>query len=386
MTSTVLTPTVRATTKRWVFWVIAGVVAMIIAFGALAVAGSSTMGRAYDPENAGPTGTMAVVEVLRQQGVQVVVTHSLVATRAAVATGGDMTLVIDDDGYLDEEQLSAATRLASTVIVFDPDFTAIDTLAPEVAQAGSVAGTADADCDLGAVERAQRVTLDGVGYRIIDDEANVVTCLGSADDVYSLVGLDRGDTTLWFLGALDALTNERIPEEGNAAFGLGLLGEHDRLVWYIPSIDDLPSGDTIAELTPDWVNPVMILLALTAIAAAVWRGRRMGPLVVENLPVTVRASETMQGRARLYARSSARLRALDALRVGTIQRLAARCGLASTATVDEVVLAAASLTGRPVPEVRRLLIDAEPGTDRELVDLSDALLILERDVESRLAP
>jgi hypothetical protein len=386
VTSSVLTPTLRATGKRWVFWVIAGVVALVIAFGALAIAGSSAVGRAYDPESPAPNGTMAVVEVLRQQGVQVIVTHSLAATRAAVATGAETTLVIDDDGYLDDEQLTAATELARTVIVLDPDFVMIDALAPEVAQAGSVTGTADADCDLGAVTRAGRVTIDGVGYRIIDEAANAVTCLGSDDDVYSLVGLDRGDTMLWFLGALDALTNERITEEGNAAFGLGLLGEHDRLVWYIPSIDDLPPGGTIAELTPDWVTPVMVILALTAIAAAVWRGRRMGPLVVENLPVTVRASETMQGRARLYARSSARLRALDALRVGTIQRLAVRCGLPSTATVDEVVLAAAALTGRAAGEVHQLLVDAQPGTDRELVDLSDALLTLERDIESRLAP
>ena len=66
----------------------------------------------------------------------------------------------------------------------------------------------------------------------------------------------------------------------------------------------------------------MILLLLVFLAAAFWRGRRLGPLVVENLPVVVRASETMEGRARLYQKSSARLHALDALRIGAIQRLA----------------------------------------------------------------
>lgn len=368
------------------FWVVAALVAIVLAFGALALSGSSSGGRPYDPESPAPQGTMALVEVLRQQGVQVIVTHSLAATRAAASVVTETTLVIDDDGYLDDDQLTEATRLAETTVVLAPDFLQLDAIAPEVAQAGAVSGTVKADCDLGAVTRAGRVTVDGDGYRVIDDDADATECLGSGDDVASLVGLDRGTTRLWILGALEALTNERIIEDGNAAFALGLLGEHDRLVWYVPSIDDLPPGGTIAELTPGWVVPVMSLLGLTVIVAAFWRGRRLGPLVVENLPVTVPASETMQGRARLYARSSARLRVLDALRVGTIQRLAVRCGLPSTATVDEVVTAVASLTGRAVPEVRRLLVDADPTTDRDLVALSDDLLTLEHDVDARLAP
>ncbi len=117
------------------------------------------------------------------------------------------------------------------------------------------------------------------------------------------------------------------------------------------------------------------------IAAGIWRGRRFGPLVVENLPVTVRASETMEGRARLYQKSSARLRALDSLRIGTIARLARSCGLPRLATVEEVVAAVAPLTGRPVTEVRGLLIDRHPASDAELVVLSDELLELERNVD-----
>ena len=114
------------------------------------------------------------------------------------------------------------------------------------------------------------------------------------------------------------------------------------------------------------------------LAAAFWRGRRFGPLVVEDLPVTVRASETMEGRARLYAKGSARLRAVDSLRIGAVQRVARACGLPATATVDAVVLAAADLTGRPPSEVHAILVGEIPRTDAEMVRLSDALLTLER--------
>jgi hypothetical protein len=96
--------------------------------------------------------------------------------------------------------------------------------------------------------------------------------------------------------------------------------------------------------------------------------------------VIVRASETMEGRARLYQSSSARLRALDALRVGTIQRVARLCGLSRRASLDEVIGAAAAATGRPPQVVRELLVGANPVSDSELVRLSDELLLFERDV------
>ncbi|WP_281534104.1 hypothetical protein [Cryobacterium breve] len=133
-------------------------------------------------------------------------------------------------------------------------------------------------------------------------------------------------------------------------------------------------------MTPGWVTPTILLLAVVFLAAAVWQGRRLGPLVAENLPVTVRASETMEGRARLYARGNARLRALDSLRVATVQRLAARVGLSRLASLDDVVLAVSALTGRAPAEVRFVLVDGVPATDRDLVAQSDRLQDLERAV------
>jgi hypothetical protein len=124
----------------------------------------------------------------------------------------------------------------------------------------------------------------------------------------------------------------------------------------------------------------MGMLLLAGVAAGIWRGRRFGPIVVENLPVVVRASETMEGRARLYSRARARLRALDALRIGTVERLARAVGLPRTATIDEVVNASAALTGRDRSSVSALLLDAVPTNDSELVRLSDELLTLEAEV------
>lgn len=385
----VITPTAGRVLRRSLFWVGAVIGALVIALIVLGSAGNNSGGVPLASDNPAPGGAMAVAEVLKQHGVDVVATSSLEETEDAIDDAADTTLLIYDvDGYLEDDQLRDAVRLAGTVILVDPSFSELRAVAPELAQAGVVDEELDADCDVTAVQKAETVSGAGSGFRITDDEADATACLGSGDDVYSLVGLPGDDRDLWILGATGALTNELVINDGNAAFALNLLGEHDTLVWYIPTFADVAEAgpETLGELTPAWVTPVLSLLVLTALAGAIWRGRRFGPLVVENLPVTVRASETMLGRARLYERSSSRLRALDALRIGSIQRLAVLCGLPRIATVDDVVSAVASATGRQVGDIRSLLVDANPLTDRDLIGLSDALLLLERDVATAVRP
>ncbi|MGX5680745.1 DUF4350 domain-containing protein [Schumannella luteola] len=388
MTATeVVTPRLRSTAKRAAFWIVGGVVLLVIAVVALATLGGAQERAPLDPQNAAPAGGMAVAEVLRQQGVDVIPTSSLEDTRDAIDSPAQTTLFLYDAGlYLTDEKLREAVDLADTVIIAEPGFTELQAVAPGVAQAGTVAGPIDADCDLGAVQRAGVISGEAQGYRLIDEKSDALLCLGSGDGVYSLVGLEDDGRRLFVLGATAPLTNELAIADGNAAFALGLLGENETLVWYLPSFADVESTESIGELTPGWVGPLMVLLALVFVAAAIWRGRRLGPLVIEGLPVVVRSSETMLGRARLYQKSSARLRALDALRVGTVQRLAALCGLPSTATVDDVIVAVSALTGAQPNAVRSLLVDADPASDRDLIDYSDALLTLERDVAARIRP
>ena len=381
----VLTPTPRRVARRALFWV--GVAAVITVIGVISigVAGTSAAGVALSASNPAPIGAMAVAEVLKQQGVTVIETSSLVETAKAVTDRTDTTLFIyDAQLMLDADQLRQAVGLTNRVVLANASFDELSSVAPALAQAGLVTGQLTADCDVPEVQRAGTVTGGPSGYRVVGDSSGVSECLGSGDHVYSLVQFDGGRLSV--LGATDALTNEHVAEKGNAALALGLLGHTRTLVWYLPSSADLPT-DAAADpsaLSPGWVIPVQVLLVLTFIAAAIWRGRRFGPLVVENLPVTVRSSETMLGRARLYERSSSRLRAVDSLRIGALGRLGAACGLPRVATVDEIVAAVAAVTGAQLGEIRALLVDDVPTTDAELLRLSDALLTLERDVAHAL--
>ncbi|MCS5734931.1 DUF4350 domain-containing protein [Herbiconiux daphne] len=391
------TPRLRTTARRWLFWVVVVVAAVVFAvISVLLTASGAPDAERFSIGSAGPSGSEAVAEVLRQQGVDVVAAGTMAEAVAAVdAADGDATvLFIDPYGYLDDDQLGQVGGLGSELVLVEPGSAELSVFAPAVAPAGAAeeADAVDAGCRLPAAERAGDISRPTATYRMIDAGADSVTCFRSYDDAFGVVqvpgdadagsgsGSDSGTVTVF--GAGDALTNDGVLLRGNAALSLGVLGTHPTLVWYMPTYADVAGGPepTIGELTPGWVTPVILLLLVVVVAAGVWRGRRFGPVVVENLPVTVRASETMEGRARLYAKQSAHVRALDALRIGTISRLTVALALPRHASVVDVSRAVASVTGLPVDQVHDTLVGALPRSEADLLALSDRLLVLEQAV------
>lgn len=377
------TPTLRALLHRSSFWVVAGIGIVVVAIVAVLVSGgSNATGRALAGDNPAPAGSMALVQVLRQQGVTVTLAGTLAEVRDTVSSDSTVFLY-DENGYLDGAQLAELSTLAARTVVVAPDFLALQTLAPTVGFGGvSPATSLPAECSVPAAARAKELLPGGDTLSIPHADPLLTGCFASDADTYSLVQVEH-DTTGGIVSLVPdprVFNNENVAGYGNAALALGLLGPSDSLVWYLPTLADLPrtGPPALAELTPGWVTPVALLLALVAVAAAIWRGRRFGPLVAENLPVTVKASETMEGRARLYARSNARLRALDALRIGAVQRLARAVGLGRLAQLDDVIGSVARITGSAPDEVRRVLVAAIPRSDAQLMALSDALQALER--------
>ncbi len=386
-TAQLVTPTLRATGRRWLFWVAAAVFVVLVAIVLLAAQGAGTAARVpASPVDPSPEGAKAIAQVLRQQGVEVATPTSFADARDALGSRGTL-LVYDPEHLLPTERLTRLAARADHVVLLAPDRDQLAALAPGVRAAGAVASrTLRASCDLPAAVRAGTISGKGAGYRV-DAAAGATACFPSGGGVRSVVELRHGGTRVTVIGATGLLTNAAAPLHGNAALALGVLGDEPHLTWYLPGIADAGTGGrTIGELTGAWVTPALILLVVTVIAAGFWRGRRLGPLVIERMPVVVRSAETVEGRARLYQRSSARLRALDALRIGAIGRLASACGLPRTASVDDVIEAVAHVTGEGSRGIRDLLLDADPATDRELIALSDALLDLERRTAAAVHP
>jgi len=384
--ATSTTPTLRQSGRRAAFWVVAGVVLLAVAIVTLVATGARTGDGSLtlSTDDAAPGGARAVAQVLGDQGVDVRTADTLDGALDAVegAPGAVTVLVYDRDAFLGGDDAARLADAADRVVLVDGSGEVLESLlpgtdgSPDAVDGDAADDVVDADCDLPEAERAGGITAGAARY----SGGTAELCFDGA-----LAVSDAGP----FVAALaspELLSNGSVGDAGNAALALGLLGATDTLVWYLPSADDLTDAPTVAELTPGWLTPAIGLLALAAAAAGIWRGRRMGPLVVEDLPVTVPASETMDGRARLYESSSSRLRALDALRMGAVARIARALGLSAATGVDDVVLGAAAALGRDPASVRAVLLDADPATDADLVRLSDELLDLESAIRRATTP
>jgi hypothetical protein len=200
----------------------------------------------------------------------------------------------------------------------------------------------------------------------------------------TLVRANAGGRPLIVLGDGAPLTNGRLARRGNAALALGLLGGSPELVWLIPPAAPPPADDAAArnpaELLPEGVPWALLQLGVGVVLLALWRARRLGPVITEPLPIVVRSAEAVEGRARLYAAAGARDRAAQALRSGALARLGTLLGLPRDTAPAVVAEAAARRTGRPSAAVRELLAGPPPADDAALVRLADALDALRQEV------
>ncbi|MFD4422742.1 DUF4350 domain-containing protein [Agromyces sp. NPDC058484] len=387
-----ITPTLRAGLRRRRAWI---VIAAALVLGALVVlvvqGGIRAPGAVLGADNPAPPGSKALVEVLRSHGIDVTQARGIDAAVDA-AQGGATVFLYDELALLDAERLDELASAVDRLVVAEPAFGTLEVLAPGVRLGGTATGALDeVACDVGAAERAGELS-DGQRLLTVDDDAQAAGftgCFRDGEFGYAVVsGPGRAGGELTLVAATTVFTNDRIDEAGNAALAIGLLGASDRLVWYLPGPGDADAATapTLAELTPGWVSPVIVLLIAVVVAAGVWRGRRFGPLVVENLPVHVPAGETSEGRARLYARNAARGHAADQLRIGAIGRIAALLRLPRSSDVDTLAEAAAVATGRDAASVARLLVADVPAGDREFVELAGEHDRLERDVRGSIRP
>ena len=374
--------------RRRTAWIAIAVVLFVVGgIGAiLAAAGQWNEKDALDPDSAGPGGTRAIVEVLRDHGVEVRVVRDRTAAADAL-TDGPATLVMTDAPALSDDGVLAVTDQAADVVLIDPRSRTLDLLIPGAESAGvAPAAVVEPRCDLADAVRSGGIepgAVFGVGTA-----SGVAACYPAGDGHALLVGPHGDGRTAAVDGAV-LFTNEHLAENGNAALAVNLMARHPLVVWYHPDAGDTDLTDTdptLGDLTPPWVSPVIVLLLVAGVAAGIWRGRRFGPLVAERLPVTVRASETTEGRARLYAQSRDALHAADQLRIGALGRIGMLLGLGPSASAPEIADAAAGRTGIDRGVARRVLIDDVPASDADLVSLSLRLRQLEDAVHAAVRP
>jgi hypothetical protein len=352
--------------------------ALIVAVAVLrAIAtGGVTAGR-MDPDAAAPEGGRALATLLRQHGVDV--------RTVDVPSGSDGVTVFVPVPRLANAARPEALALASSaseVVVAearDPHLAALGVEADQTSQEEE--RTVDPGCSQPDAVAAGDARLGGLVYEPPPGAAACYAVRGGA----SFVEVATGGRRVTVVGTASFMTNEYLGEDGNAALALRLLTRHPTVEWVYPR--EVPAApddgeQSVLDLLPDRIWLFTFQAFVAVLLLALWRARRLGPVVVEPLPVVVRAAEAVEGRARLYEAAGARDRAAAALRAGLRDRLVRALGLARDAGRETLVAAVSARSGLDGPAVDDLLYGPPPADDEGLVRLADGLDSLDAEVRA----
>jgi hypothetical protein len=374
-TSTSTSHTARSMWRMGRFALAVAALVALAAAGAALLAPARGESRYLDPADTGLSGSGALAQLLRQRGVTV---DRVDSVGAAVAKGGGRLLLVTDTTYLSWDDLDRLAALTGDRVVVGT-VAGLERLAPAASPKDSVRERSrEPDCGLAAARAAGSVHIGGHTF-------------GGANGCYpagrgaALVSFQQAGGTTTVVGSGTFMTNRHLAEDGNAALALNLLGTGKAVTWLVepprpPQNLAGPDGRPLSDLVPPNVPWAALAAALAVLVAAFWRGRRLGPVVTEKLPVIVRAAETVEGRGRLYRSGRARDRAADVLRAGAIDRLTPLLGLGYGAGQQEVVAALAARTGRSPHELGSALYGPPPADDAALVALAGYLDSIERNV------
>lgn len=344
-----------------------------------------------DPDGATQDGSRAVARLLAARGIGVRRVPSVGGLDALDAT----TVLAPSSGRLGAGDLTALAGLASRT-----DVVVVVDASGDLQRLGAGAGAGDTSpgrgqgtehdpgCSLPAAVAAGRAAtgttpfvLDAVGPLRVTDRCYASGRGDGAGPTLVRLTAPGAPGSLVLLRSADLLRNRHLAEQGNAALALGLLDHGRPVSWVLPlpgeATDTSGRPTSLGDLLPRRLLLAALELLIVALLLGLWRGRRLGPVVVEPLPVVVRSVETVQGRARLYRGAKARDRAALALREAARARAARALGLGPQTVPRVLVDTVAAQVGRPGEEVAGLLYGrdraASPADDAALVTLADGL-------------
>ena len=355
---------------------------LLIAITLVALMGTvflSQMGYNSEPvgiRNRHGDGARALAQVLGDHGVSV---REVTADEAATV-GDDTTLVVVFPSRMTDSVAKAIETRTNVVYVgLEEEY---DSSAPYLGGLRAQRDWQDprvvtAGCRSEAATRA----------RSLSSSAYVIS--GSADGwelCFSDMGITYGYAEKVEDGRFRAiipdslrLRNRAITNEGNAALAINAIGRTPKVAWYSPKLTDtLGHGTDIGTEAP-FLMPAFLLTIGACLIAALARGRRLGPLTPENLPIEVPASETIIGKARLMRSQRAYEHAATALRSASASRIATAVGVAHTAD-RETLTRAIEQRGLLTSRSTALLWGPPPTSEKELVRLAHDLDALEKEI------
>ncbi|UDY37141.1 DUF4350 domain-containing protein [Dermatobacter hominis] len=383
--------------------IVAGLVAVLV------LTSRQSAGTPFDASSSAPDGYRALAILLRERGAEV---RTTTAARAAedppsagqvlVVPAPELLTAPERRAFREAAEAGAVVATGGPLVEDDAFEDGFGDLffpydARTLADTPAVP-TGQGDCDvdrlvgLGPIDTAFS---DPASVRSAGAEAR--RCYGDLTGAY-VVEERVGEGSITTLGSAYLWANARLQpakEEGgepldNAVVALRLLG---------PTADGATTGTSItfvdavptAGVSPDGTqNPIDLLptgvkLALVQLLAAFviyawWRARRLGPVVVERMPVEIAGSELVVAVGDLLRRKGTPQRAADVLRADARRELSARLGVPPGAPPGALVQVVAQRSGRDADALSAALLDGPVDSAEALVRLADSLSDIRQEV------
>lgn len=387
---------------------IGGLLLVVGIVAVLVLTSRQSTGVAFDASSSAPDGYRALAILLRERGADVRSTSAARAAEEPPSAG--QVLVVPAPELMTGPERRAVRRAADAgalVVLggaleddgsFEDAFGGTFSYDPRSLADTPAEPTGQGDCDidrlagLGPIDTA---FADPAPVRSAGAEAR--RCYGDLTGAY-VVEERVGRGSIATLGSPYLWANARLQpakEDGgepldNAVVALRLLG---------PTADGATTGTSItfvdavptSGVAPDGTqNPVDLLptgvkLALVQLVAAFgiyawWRARRLGPVVVERMPVEIAGSELVVAVGDLLRRKGTPQRAADVLRADARRELSARLGVPRSAPPAALVQVVAERSGRDADQLSAALLDGPVDSAEALVRLADTVSDIRQEV------
>ncbi len=359
-----------ARTRRTVrFWL---VLLGAVLLAALLVGAPGREGPPLDPASTDPLGTRALVLLLEARGATVELVSGPTSRH-------DTALVLADD--LDPNRRSVVRQwvdAGGVLVVADPR-SELHGLAPTGgARIGPVEPVLAGDCPHPALRSVERVDpAGGLLYRVPDGATG---CFWRGDAAF-VVLRSSGEGTVAALGGAAALVNGAIGQADNAVLAAALLAPRDGTT--VAFLRPPPPGEGEAGLldlvAPD-VKQAVLQLAVAFVLFALWRARRLGRPVEEELPVELAGSELVAATGNLLQQAHRRDQAAALLRRRLTAELGERLGTGPGTAPEVVAEAAARRTGMPTERLLAVLAGGPVADDAALVELAHTIEAIRQEV------
>lgn len=386
--------------RRWQLWV--GLLVLMVICATIFVLVPGDGSERYSIDSTELNGLGAMTAALEDQGVDVESVRTGAEALDALEEDPEAMLVVNE--AVRDVNPEAASELGDEnrpIVLISPSSMLQEPEFTEVLPVGMDSDDvqprpAGESCDHPAAQAAESMAAATWLYALQNDDdaaagdepSTGTGCFAAEDEgaggEYPFMETDAGVV----FGSPDALTNRRIVEEGHAALALQLFGQRDSVIWYAPapgdvgSVEDSQMAEPIA-LLPEWFDALtQWLLICTGILLLV-AGRRRGPVVVEPLPVQVPASESAEGRGRMYQQANAVEPSARTLRAAMLVRCARMLRLGAAAE-HAVIEAAARQSGHSVQHVWEVLDHRQLRSNTDLLRYAQRIAGFEDELRVRL--